>query len=247
MIDLHEVSFSYGSHQVLAGVGGRLGPGTVGLVGLNGAGKTTLLRLLALINRPDGGRIAIDGEDVGDRSGRRRLRSRLGYLPQAAGWSPRFTVRELCHYFAWMHGVPREPRQELVEAALVDVDLSGLADHRLGSLSGGQHRRAMIAQAIAHGPDVLILDEPTAGLDPQQRMGFRSLVTELGRKRTVVLSTHLVEDVALAATQVVILHRGRFAFNGTVADLTALATGDDDMQSPMEQAFARVVAEQAAR
>lgn len=246
-ITLEDVSFSYGSHTVLSEVTGSMGPGIVGLIGVNGAGKTTLLRLLATVNRADNGRLVIEGSDPSNRTGRRDVRSGLGYLPQSATWNPRFTILELCHYFAWLHGVPRRHRAARAEEAIASVDLTEHAHTRLGDLSGGQHRRAMIAQSIVHEPRLLILDEPTTGLDPEQRVSFRKLLRNVAADRTVVLSTHLIEDVAHTADQVAVLHNGRFAFNGTTDDLRAHAYTDGPGDSPLEQAFHRIISEEAAQ
>jgi ABC-2 type transport system ATP-binding protein len=240
-IQLDGVEFSYGDFRVLDGVTGRLGSGVVGLLGVNGAGKTTLLRLLATVTRPDHGKVVIAGADPGTRAGRRAVRSSLGYLPQAATWNPQFTVRELCHYFAWLHAVSKKRRPKQVDEAIAAVGLTAQADTRLGRLSGGQQRRAMIAQAIAHQPSVLILDEPTTGLDPQQRVAFREIIRQLAADRTVILSTHLVEDVAHTAAEVAILHNGTLAYHGTPDELRALAYRDDPGDNPLEQAFHRVV------
>lgn len=245
MIELSDVSFSYGQRDVIKDVSGSLGPGVVGLVGVNGAGKTTLLRMLATITRPDHGRILCNGLDLADRKSRKTMRKQLGYLPQASSWSAGFTVVELCHYFAWLRGVPRADRAVRVAAAIEAVGLSDRARDRLGELSGGQYQRAMIAQACAHDPAILILDEPTSGLDPQQRVAFRSLLREIGDRRTVVLSTHLIEDVSHAADQVAVLHQGRFAFNGSVDDLEKLAYRNEPGDNPLEQAFHRVISDES--
>lgn len=240
-IVLDSVSFSYGRRAVLSNVSGAMGPGIVGLIGVNGAGKTTLLRLLATVNRMDGGRLTIGGSDPTSWAGRRAVRSGLGYLPQSATWNPRFTVQELCHYFAWLHGVPRRQRAADAVEAIEAVGLAGHSQTRLGALSGGQHRRAMIAQALVHQPQLLILDEPTTGLDPEQRVSFRNLLRSLGADRTVVLSTHLIEDIAHTADQVAVLHGGRLAFNGTTAKLQTHAPAGGAGDSPLEQAFHGII------
>lgn len=246
-IVLENVSYSYGRRTILSELSGRLGPGIVGLIGVNGAGKTTLLRLLATVNRTDSGSLTIGGSNPATRAGRRTVRSGLGYLPQAATWNPRFTVQELCHYFAWLHRVPRRLRATRAAEA---IDAVGLAEHvhtRLGQLSGGQHRRAMIAQTLVHEPRLLILDEPTTGLDPEQRVNFRQLLRSLSADRTVVLFTHLIEDIAHTAEQVAVLHAGRLAFNGTTAQLLSHAAAAGPGDSPLEQAFHRIIAEEATK
>lgn len=242
-IALSGVELNYGNHQVLRGLNGELRPGVVGLLGVNGAGKTTLLQILATVLRASAGRIDIGGASPATHSGRREVRARLGYLPQTAGWNSGFTVEELCHYFAWLRRVPRSSREAHVTEALAAVNLAEHRGQKLGKLSGGQHRRAMLAQALVHHPTVMLLDEPTSGLDPQQRVAFRATVQKLAKEeeRTVVLSTHLVEDVVHSADQVVVLHDGHFAFSGGIEEMRALAYSDEAGTSPWEQAFHRIV------
>lgn len=243
MISLEDVEFGYRGNQVFGGLSADLGPGAVGLVGINGAGKTTLLRLLATVTRPDAGSLTIEGLDPVRRVDRHRLRQRLGYLPQDASWSAGFTVRELCYYFAWLQGVPRRQRADSVDTAIAAARLTKQAGARLGSLSGGQRRRAMIARALVHNPSVLILDEPTTGLDPEQRVFFRRVVRDLKADRTLILSTHLIEDVAHVADQVAVLHEGTFQFLGDTDELADLAADDDVGDSPLERGFHRVISE----
>ncbi|WP_415925015.1 ABC transporter ATP-binding protein [Streptomyces sp. AK04-3B] len=209
----------------LDGVDLGLGVGVHGLLGPNGAGKTSLIRVLATVARPSAGRVEILGEDVGDPARRGAVRSRLGYLPQEFGYYPGFTVREFVAYVAWLKDMPAAQVPAAVERAVGRVGLTDRADAKVKSLSGGMIRRVGIAQAIVNEPDVLLLDEPTAGLDPEQRLEFRGLLRDLGARATVVVSTHLVEDVAAACTEVTLLEAGRVAYRGTPASLAGLGEG----------------------
>ncbi|MER5961150.1 ABC transporter ATP-binding protein [Streptomyces sp. NPDC002057] len=208
-----------------------LGPGVHGLLGPNGAGKTSLIRVLATVAAPSSGRVELLGGDATSHRGRTGIRRRLGYLPQEFGYYPGFTVREFVAYVAWLKELPADRAPAAVERAVRRVGLGDRIDARMKTLSGGMVRRAGIAQAIVNEPELLLLDEPTAGLDPEQRVDFRSLLRELGTEATVVVSTHLVEDVAAACTGVALIEAGRLAFQGTTADLTSLggeSTGADD-------------------
>lgn len=245
LLVMDDLTFAYGRKEVLHGLTGQWRPGVVGLLGLNGAGKTTLLRVLATTATPSDGVLRIAGHDPRQFRARSRLRKSLGYLPQDASWHPAFTVREFGHYFAWLHGVSHKQRRRRVDEVLDTVDLTRFADERLGRLSGGQRRRAMLVQALVHQPTVLILDEPTAGLDPEQRVRVRNLVRTIAADRLVILSTHLVEDVGYAADRVVVLHEGRFVFDGDSDTLKANAYSDDPGGNPLEQGFHRVITNRA--
>src|SRR5262249_3332183 len=154
---------------------------------------------------PAAGRVEILGKDAGDHRGRGEIRRRLGYLPQDLGYYPGFTVREFVAYVAWLKEMPAAGAPAAVERAVDRVGLGPRIDTKIKTLSGGMVRRVGVAQAIVNEPDVLLLDEPTAGLDPEQRVEFRELLRELGAAATVVVSTHLVEDVAAACTEVTLL------------------------------------------
>jgi len=217
---------SYGGVAALAELDLELGPGITGLLGPNGAGKTTLIRILATLLPPSAGQVGVNGWWTSDLRDRVEIRRRLGYLPQDLGLYPRFTVFEFVDYLALLKELddPAE-RHRRVRAALAAVELEDLARRKICTLSGGMRRRVGIAQAIVADPLLLLLDEPTTGLDPEQRMRFRQLIAGIGEQRTVVLSTHLVEDVAAVCTQVVVLWQGRVRFHGTPSQLRQLADG----------------------
>ena len=217
---------SYGGVAALDELDLELGPGITGLLGPNGAGKTTLIRILATLLPPSAGQVAVNGWWTSDLRDRVEIRRRLGYLPQDLGLYPRFTVFEFVDYLALLKELddPAE-RHRRVRGALAAVELEDLARRKIRTLSGGMRRRVGIAQAIVADPLLLLLDEPTTGLDPEQRMRFRQLIAGIGEQRTVVLSTHLVEDVAAVCTQVVVLWQGRVRFHGTPSQLRQLADG----------------------
>lgn len=200
----------------------QLGVGVHGLLGPNGAGKTTLMRVLATVVAPTEGQVRMLGRDVTDARDRQEVRRRLGYLPQAFGYYPRFTVREFVTYFAWLKQVPEAGSAEAVQRAIDRVGLTDRVDDRMKALSGGMLRRAGLAQALVNDPEILLLDEPTAGLDPEQRLDFRALLREVGVDTTVVVSTHLVEDVASACTRVAVMDTGRLVHTSTPAELEDL-------------------------
>lgn len=217
-ITAEELTFRYGRHEALRGVSGEWGTGVVGALGVNGAGKTTLLRVLAGIAPPSGGRLAVDGVPVTSRVDRSRLRGKVGYLPQSPRWLPELTVTEFVTYFGRLR-IGRHGVDEAVSRAVGAVGLEDSRDVQLGHLSGGQRQRAFIAQAIVHSPRILILDEPSAGLDPRQRIRLRGLLAALATDRLVLISTHLVEDLQQLASHILILNDGRALWQGSFAEL----------------------------
>ncbi|MFI6528813.1 ABC transporter ATP-binding protein [Streptomyces uncialis] len=219
-----------------------LGTGVHGLLGPNGAGKTTLIRALATVLRPAGGELELLGQSVAGLGEHRALRRRIGYLPQEFGYYKRFTVREFVEYMAWLKEVPKADIPAAVQRAVERVGLADRADERMKALSGGMVRRAGIAQAIVNDPSILLLDEPTAGLDPAQRLRFRELLQELGTDTCVVVSTHLVEDVAAACTDVVLFAEGRLVFQGTPRELAEAGGPDHVGDSPLERGYSALLA-----
>jgi ABC-2 type transport system ATP-binding protein len=231
-----------GRRTAVRGVDLTLGRGVHGLLGPNGAGKTTLIRALATVLRPTAGELELFGERPRERAGLRGLRRRIGYLPQNFGFYRRFTVREFVEYMAWLKEMPKGEVPGAVQRAIDRVGLADRADEKMKALSGGMVRRAGIAQAIVNDPGILLLDEPTAGLDPAQRMRFRELLRELGSDTCVVVSTHLVEDVATACGAVVLIDEGRLAFQGSPADLAAAGSETDLGDSPSERGYSALLA-----
>ena len=207
-VEITDLTRRFGRNVAVAGVSLEAGPGVFGLLGPNGAGKTTLLRMMATVIPPSTGRLRLLGRDPGGYGPRREIRRRLGYLPQNLGYYPGFTVAEFVEYFALLKEMPAARVPAAVATAVERVDLGGQARAKLRTLSGGMLRRVGIAQAIVNEPELLLLDEPTAGVDPEQRVQFRALLRELGQRSTVVVSTHRVEDVGAACSRVALMDQG---------------------------------------
>ncbi|MGW4464591.1 ABC transporter ATP-binding protein [Micromonospora sp. NPDC004704] len=230
-----------GRHLAVNGLDLALGTGVHGLLGPNGAGKTTLMRALATVLKPAGGRLTLLGEDVTGNADLPKVRRSLGYLPQQFGFYPRFTVREFVEYMAWLKEMPRTVVPGAVQRAIERVGLADRADSRMKTLSGGMLRRAGIAQAIVNDPEVLLLDEPTVGLDPEQRLDFRELLREIGMDSCVLVSTHLVEDVAVACTDVVLVNEGRLVWQGTAGQLAQQGGPGDAGDSATERGYSALL------
>jgi len=242
-VEVTGVTRRFGRTQAVAGVDLQAGPGVLGLLGPNGAGKTSLLRMLATVIPPSGGSLRLLGRDPRGYAQRRQVRRRLGYLPQSLGYYPGFTVAEFVEYFALLKEMPPATVPRAVAAAVESTGLGDKARAKLRTLSGGMLRRAGIAQAIVNEPDLLLLDEPTAGLDPEQRVAFRALLRDLGQSATVIVSTHLVEDVGAACSEVALMDAGRIVFQGTPDELTARAEGTDAAgDAPLERGYSAVLA-----
>jgi ABC-2 type transport system ATP-binding protein len=242
-VEITDLTRRFGRNQAVDGVDLAVGPGVFGLLGPNGAGKTSLLRMLATVIPPSSGRLELLGRDPGSYPQRRQIRRRLGYLPQNLGYYPGFTVAEFVEYFALLKEMPPERVPAAVAAAVERTGLGDKARAKLRTLSGGMLRRAGIAQAIVNEPELLLLDEPTAGLDPEQRVTFRAMLRDLGQRATVVVSTHLVEDVGAACSQVALMDQGKIVFCGTPAELTARAEGTDAAgDAPLERGYSAVLA-----
>ena len=216
----------FGSTLALAGVDLSLDPGITGLLGPNGAGKTTLLRILSTVLRPDAGEFHVLGVDPTTPDGRLAVRRRLGYLPQEPGFHRSFTAFEFVDYVAILkEWGDRRARHDEVRRVLTLVGLESVMATQIKKLSGGMRRRVAIAQALIGDPDLLILDEPTAGLDPEQRLRFRELLSALATRATVLLSTHQTDDVAALCNRVVVLLGGEVRYTGTAPGLASLAEG----------------------
>ena len=201
--------------------------GILGLLGANGAGKTTLMRLLTGLIRPNGGQITVGDHDMATADGRLAVQRVLGYLPQDLGVYPDLTARQFLDYVALLKGLDDRPyRRRRVGELLELVNIADAADRKLRGYSGGMRRRVGIAQALLNDPELLIVDEPTSGLDPEERIRFRTLLSQLAERRTVLLSTHIVDDIAQTCTELAVLGRGRLIFRGTVSDLTERANGN---------------------
>lgn len=216
---LDRVTKQYKNKIAVDRLSASLQEGVYGLLGANGAGKTTLMRMICGIAEISNGEIRLDGEDIGAMGG--RYRDLLGYLPQDFGYYPRFTAMEFMLYIASLKGLDRSYAVRQSKLLLQKVGLESEMRHKIRTFSGGMRQRLGIAQALLNDPKILILDEPTAGLDPKERVRFRDMIAELGRERIVILSTHIVSDVEEIADCIFLMRQGQFIAQGTLGDLKA--------------------------
>jgi ABC-2 type transport system ATP-binding protein len=226
-ITISQLTKVYGGKvRALDGIDLSIQSGMFGLLGPNGAGKTTLMRILAGILHPTSGTLRIGGHDYASEGERTAVKRALGYLPQELGVYPDLSARQFLDYIGILKGMDdRKGRQRRVDALLETVGLSEAASRKLKTFSGGMKRRVGIAQALLNDPKLLIVDEPTAGLDPEERIRFRNLLAELAGDRTVLLSTHIVEDVAQTCQRLAVMTGGKVVFDGTTMDLIDGARG----------------------
>ena len=213
------VSKQYGDVLAVDNVSYSMETGVYGLLGVNGAGKTTLMTMLCAVTRPTAGEITWDGKDI-FRLGE-RYRDLLGYLPQNFGFYPDLSVSDYMMYIASIKGIRPDTAKKRIKELLEMVGLSKYKGRKMKTLSGGMARRVGIAQAMLNDPKILVLDEPTAGLDPNERIRFRNLISGLAEDRLVLLSTHIVSDVEFIAEQIILMKDGKFFFTGTSEELTS--------------------------
>ncbi|WP_067186198.1 ATP-binding cassette domain-containing protein [Microtetraspora niveoalba] len=242
VVEAEGLAQGYGAKEVIPEVTLSVSVGITGLLGPNGAGKTTLLRTLATVAPPRRGRLAFLGQELRSEREIRKARRNIGFLPQDFGYFASFTAYEFVNYCAWLREVPRKVRPAAVSEALERVGLSSRARTKMGALSGGMLRRAGIAQAIVAGPRLVLLDEPTVGLDPEQRLDFRELLKSLVEDDTaVLLSTHLVEDVAAVCGDLLVLSDGKIVFAGRAQALENMANPDAKGDTPLERGYMTVL------
>jgi ABC-type multidrug transport system ATPase subunit len=213
----------YGKFRALDHISLQIGSGMFGLLGPNGAGKTTLMRIITTLLPITTGQITVGGVDVMRDPG--FVRKNLGYIPQDFGFYKSLNAYELLDYIGTMKGLSRVERQRQVKALLEQVNLTKDAKRRVGGYSGGMKQRLGIAQALLGDPQLIVVDEPTAGLDPEERIRFRNLLTHLSGQRTVILSTHIVSDIEASCAAVAVLNLGKVIFNGTPDELVRRAKG----------------------
>jgi len=227
MITVSQLTKTYGKKvQALRGVDLEIGSGMFGLVGPNGAGKTTLMRILAGLLRPTSGNVSVLGNDVTTGRGKKAVKEMLGYLPQELGLYPDLSAMEFLEYVAMLKGVTAKvERKNQLDEILELVGLAQDAKRRLRTYSGGMKRRVGIAQALLGHPQLLIVDEPTSGLDPEERVRLRNLLAEMSTHCTVILSTHIVEDVGQSCNDLAVINLGQVLFRGSPGDLIAQARG----------------------
>ncbi|MDR0365601.1 MAG: ATP-binding cassette domain-containing protein [Bifidobacteriaceae bacterium] len=238
------VSFGYGKRPVLNDVSLQLGTGVHALLGPNGAGKTTLLSLAGTFRTPQSGHVTIQGHDTSIRKEREAARRRIGVLPQSYRLVGSMRVAETVQFAAWSQGVATKALTTKTTQVLNLLGIADLADRRVKSLSGGQRQRLAIATVMVHEPEVLVLDEPTVGLDPEVRLEFRRALAEVGVDRTVIMSTHMLEDAILVNGRVLVLLGGRIVFDGPSAalrDLGDQTPAGDDPSSPAERGYQALI------
>ena len=212
-----DLTKEFGSFRAVDRVSFTMTNGVYGLLGVNGAGKTTLMRMLTTLIKPTDGEILWDGQDVFKMDG--QYRKLLGYLPQDFGYYPDFSIYDYLMYIASIKGIRPAAAKERVKELLKQVGLFRARHKKMKNLSGGMKRRAGIAQAMLNDPKILILDEPTAGLDPSERIRFRNLISELSEDRIVLLSTHIVSDIEYIANEILLMKDGQLVISGTSEDI----------------------------
>lgn len=233
-LSVDRLTKQYGRKIAVDCVSTVLKPGVYGLLGENGAGKTTFMRMLCAILESTSGEVFLDGREIVSMGA--EYRDILGYLPQEFGYYPNYTAREFLLYMAALKGIPRDTAKKRAGELLEIVGLNDVGTKKMKTFSGGMKQRVGIAQALLNYPKLLILDEPTAGLDPKERVRFRNLISDYAGDRIVLLSTHIVSDVEAIADEVLLMKKGKLVSQGTVSELTKEAEGKvwELMVSPAE-------------
>jgi ABC-type multidrug transport system ATPase subunit len=224
-ISIRNVSHTYpNGNAALTGVNLEIETGLFGLLGANGAGKSTLMRIICSLQAPTAGTVAINGHDVVTE--RRAIRQQIGYLSQDFGAWHLYRVREVLDTLAELSGMTgKEQRATRVDKVLEDVGLNKVADRKVKKLSGGMLRRLGVAQALVHEPRVLVMDEPTVGLDPEERLRFRKVMSDLSQERIIILSTHIVADLGSGCRDIALINEGKLEFSGAPVQLIEQARG----------------------
>lgn len=217
-LQLQSLRKQYGTKSAVDNVSVNLQPGVYGLLGANGAGKTTLMRMICGVLKPTSGSIRMDGKTIQELG--EQYYTHLGYMPQDFGFYPDFTAREFMLYMAAVKGMNKKNAKTRTEKLLELVNLHNVADKKIKSYSGGMKQRLGIAQAELNDPDILILDEPTAGLDPKERVRFRNIISDFAKNKIVILSTHIVSDVSYIADIILMMKQGKIFLQGPMATIT---------------------------
>ncbi len=217
-LKIDRVTKNYGSKIACDRISITLEKGVYGLLGANGAGKTTLMRMMCGVLAPTSGSISYDGIDVSSED----YRDVLGYLPQDFGYYPEFTARDFMMYIAALKGIPKSRAKEKTAELLEKVSLINEEKKKIKTFSGGMKQRLGIAQALLNDPKILVLDEPTAGLDPKERIRFRNIISGMGAEKIILLSTHIVSDVEHIANKILVMKNGQLIHNGTLGEIISV-------------------------
>ena len=222
-MDIHilQLTKNYGKFRALSEINLSIPGGMFWLLGPNGAGKTTLMRIITTLIPLSSGQVVVEGVDVMKEP--QRVRKSLGYIPQDFGFYKSLRAWEVLDYIGAMKNIPAQKRKSQIEAVLEEVNLTREAARRVGTFSGGMKQRLGIAQALLGDPELIVVDEPTAGLDPEQRIRFRNLLARLSRRRTIILSTHIIGDIEASCSGLAVLNLGRLAFSGSPQELVEYA------------------------
>ena len=222
-LTLDRLTKQFGARIAVDRVTTTLTPGVTGLLGANGAGKTTLMRMVCDVLKPTGGQVLLDGRDMNEMGD--EYRSLLGYLPQDFGYYPDFTAIDFMRYMATLKGFDKREGRDRSMLLLEEVGLAEDARRKIKTYSGGMKQRLGIAQAMINDPAILVLDEPTAGLDPKERVHFRNLIAGFAKDKIVILSTHIVSDIEFIANRILVMRQGSFVMDGSLEQLVAQAAG----------------------
>ncbi|MCM1167970.1 MAG: ABC transporter ATP-binding protein [Lachnospiraceae bacterium] len=220
-LKIDRVTKNYGSKIACDRISATLHNGVYGLLGANGAGKTTLMRMMCGVLKPTSGSISYNGADVS----REEYRDVLGYLPQNFGYYPEFTARDFMMYVSALKGIPKNTAKVKTAELLETVSLNNEAKKKIKTFSGGMKQRLGIAQALLNDPKILILDEPTAGLDPKERVKFRNIISRMGSDKIILLSTHIVSDIEHIADEILVMKSGQLIHNGTLDEIISVISG----------------------
>lgn len=221
-IDIVNLSKKYGKAEALKNVNLKIEKGMYGLLGRNGAGKTTLLRILATLNSKSDGEISINGTPI---TNSKEIRKIIGYLPQNFSTYPNMSVWKTMEYFDLLSEMPVKSRKKRIERLLQQVNLWEERKCKVRHLSGGMRQRLGIALALINDPQIIIADEPTAGLDPEERIRLRNMLADLAKDKIVILSTHIVDDISVTCKKIGVLHEGKLLFDGEAKELEQIALG----------------------
>ena len=223
MLELKDLCKKYGSFEALDRVTINFTPGVYGILGPNGAGKSTLMNLLTCCIQRTSGSVCFLGKEILEQ--RKKYFSHLGYMPQSGGYYPHFTTRQFLYYMGYMKGMKKNKIKDRTTALLYEMNLLDKSDVELRRLSGGMIRRIMLANALLADPDILLLDEPTAGVDPQERTGIRNYISRYSSGKVILIATHIVSDIEAIANHVIFLKKGRIEMMGGPGDLVGILDG----------------------